>query len=57
MTGYETWRSSYQDSEQAARAAYAQMMLHFLRVLELEQQFDQAAPSPRPSATSDLSPC
>jgi hypothetical protein len=39
-TGYLQWRMSYQDSEQAARAAYAQMMLHFLRVIELEQQIN-----------------
>lgn len=39
-TGYPQWRMSYQDSESAAKAAYAQMILHFLRVTELEQQIE-----------------
>lgn len=40
QTGYLKWRVTYQDSESAARAAYAQMMLNFLRVIELEQKIN-----------------
>lgn len=39
-TGYPKWRMTYQDSESAARAAYGQMMLNFLRIVELEQQIE-----------------
>lgn len=39
-TGYPQWRMTYQDSEAAARAAYGQMMLNFLRITELEQQLE-----------------
>jgi hypothetical protein len=38
--GYPQWRMTYQDSESAARAAYGQMMLNFLRITELEQQLE-----------------
>lgn len=46
MTGYAQWRMSYQDSESAARAAHAQMILHFLRVIELEQQIEMIKQEP-----------